>query len=120
MDAVLSLLATAVERERERETQMQGMVDPHLAQREGFAAAAAAAAAAGDGGGVGGGAGARGAATTSARGGAADADGVVVGTGRRITGFSGSVPQGKVCLAPTLSRYPSRLVHLGQLPFDFA
>eukprot|EP00903_Cladosiphon_okamuranus_P006858 g6679.t1 len=44
VDAVLGLLANAVE--REREAQMPGMVDPHLAHREGFAAAAAAASAA--------------------------------------------------------------------------
>ncbi|CAB1105364.1 unnamed protein product [Ectocarpus sp. CCAP 1310/34] len=44
VDAVLGLLATAVE--REREVQMSGMVDPHAAQREDFAATSAAAAAA--------------------------------------------------------------------------
>ncbi|CAM9637940.1 unnamed protein product [Ectocarpus fasciculatus] len=44
VDAVLGLLATAIE--REREAQMPGMVDPHAAQREDVAATAAAAAAA--------------------------------------------------------------------------
>lgn len=44
VDAVLGLLATAVE--REREAQMPGMVDPHAAQREDFAATSAVAAAA--------------------------------------------------------------------------
>ncbi|CAM9492210.1 unnamed protein product [Ectocarpus sp. 6 AP-2014] len=44
VDAVLGLLATAVE--REREAQMPGMVDPHAAQREDIASTSAAAAAA--------------------------------------------------------------------------
>ena len=81
VDAVLGLLANAVE--REREAQMPGMVDPHLAHREGLAAAAAAAAAS---------ASAAGAATAAP----ADVVGGVAAARRGKTAVSESVPQGGV------------------------
>lgn len=101
VDAVLGLLATAVEREREAQ-KVPGMVDPHLAQREGVAVAAAAAEAEAA-------AAAAEAEVASTTDGAAD--GVVLGAGSG--GGGGSVPQGAACVlelcrAAALRHAPSR------------